>query len=264
MANQLAIVEQGGAVEAAQRFSFGDMERMALAFAKSGLFGVQTPDQALALCLVAHAEGRHPALAARDYDIISGKPAKKAEAMQRDFLAAGGRIEWHQLDDACADATFSHPLGGSARITWDMTRAKAAELGGKAMWKKFPRQMLRSRVVSEGVRTVFPMATSGMYVPEEVRDFEDDKPATPKAVRARDITPAPDANARTKAETWVAAQVGKAFEAATLDDLQYVITEGERAVAKLARDYPDLRDMVQAAYDGRAEALKPADEEEPA
>jgi len=31
--------------------------------------------------------------------------------------------------------------------------------------------MMRSRCVSEGVRTVCPMATSGMYVPEEVRDM---------------------------------------------------------------------------------------------
>ena len=32
--------------------------------------------------------------------------------------------------------------------------------------------MLRSRVVSEGIRTTCPMATSGMYVPEEVQEFD--------------------------------------------------------------------------------------------
>jgi hypothetical protein len=31
--------------------------------------------------------------------------------------------------------------------------------------------MLRSRVVSEGVRTLWPLATSGMYVPEEQADI---------------------------------------------------------------------------------------------
>jgi hypothetical protein len=39
------------------------------------------------------------------------------------------------------------------------------------MYTKFPRQMLRSRVVSEGVRTLWPLATSGMYVPEEQADI---------------------------------------------------------------------------------------------
>lgn len=159
--------------------SFGDMERLASAIAKSGLFGMKTPEQALALMAIAQAEGRHPALAARDYSIIQGRPAKNAEAMQRDFLESGGRIEWHELTDTAAEATFSHPAGGSARIRWDMGRAKTAGLNTKQNWRQYPRQMLRSRVVSEGVRTVCPMATSGMYVPEEMADFE-----------PRDITPA--------------------------------------------------------------------------
>jgi hypothetical protein len=127
-----------------------EVQIMAAAVAKSGLFGVKSHEQALALMLVSQAEGRHPALAARDYDVIQGRPAKKAEAMLRDFFAGGGKVEWHQLDDTIADATG---------------------LGGKDMWSKYPRQMLRSRTVSEGVRTVWPAATSGMYVPEEVQDF---------------------------------------------------------------------------------------------
>lgn len=152
------------------QYAVSDIERMARAFAASKLFGVTNPEQAIALCLIAQAEGRHPASAAQDYHIISGKPSKKADAMLRDFLTGGGRVEWHKLDDKIADATFSHPAGGSVRITWDHERAKQAQLS-TPMWKKYPRQMLRSRVVSEGVRTVFPMATSGMYVPEEVQEF---------------------------------------------------------------------------------------------
>lgn len=148
-----------------------DLERMAKAFAASKLFGVQNVDQALALMLVAQAEGRHPATAAQDYSIIQGRPSKKADAMLRDFLAAGGKVEWHALTDEQADATFSHPAGGAARIDWTLDRANKAGLAGNAMYKKYPRQMLRSRVVSEGVRTVCPGATSGMYVPEEVQDI---------------------------------------------------------------------------------------------
>jgi hypothetical protein len=151
-----------------------DMQHMAIAVARSGLFGVRTPDQALALMLVSQAEGRHPALAARDYDIIQGRPAKKAEAMLRDFLSSGGKVRWHELSDAAAEATFEHPQGGTVAIRWDTARARQAGLDAKEMYKKYPRQMLRSRVVSEGVRTVYPAATSGMYVPEEVRDITDE------------------------------------------------------------------------------------------
>lgn len=158
-----------------------DVMKMAQAVAASGLFGVKDANQAMALMLVAQAEGRHPALAARDYDIIQGRPAKKTEAMLRDFLENQGKVEWHQLDDAMASATFSHPSGGSVRIDWDMGRAKAAGLASRDMWRKYPRQMLRSRCVSEGIRTVCPMATSGMYVPEEIRDIGPEKDITPTA-----------------------------------------------------------------------------------
>src|SRR5262252_390750 len=156
--------------------SFDEIVRLGSFIAKSGLFGMRTPEQAIALMMIAHAEGRHPALAARDYDIIQGRPTKKAEAMLRDFLDAGGKVKWHALTDEIADATFSHSQGGEARISWDMARAQKASLKGKDMYSKFPRQMLRSRCVSEGVRTIWPTATGGMYGPEEAVHIE----ATPE------------------------------------------------------------------------------------
>lgn len=166
MSNEVALIQAG---------DINRIERMAEAVAKSGLFGLKTKDQAMALMLVAESEGRHPASAAKDYHIISNNPSKKAEAMLRDFLLAGGKVEWHSLDDKKADATFSHPQGGTARIDWNLERAAQAGLTKNANWQKYPRAMLRSRVVSEGVRTIYPAATSGMYVPEEVQDFEPSK-----------------------------------------------------------------------------------------
>jgi hypothetical protein len=126
----------------------------------------------------------HPAIAARDYHIIQGKPALKADAMLARFQAAGGMVKWKEMNDLRVCAEFSHPQGGTVEIDWDMERAKAAQLGGKDMWKKFPRQMLRARVISEGIRTVYPGATVGVYTPEEVQDFED-KPI--KHVKAEHI-----------------------------------------------------------------------------
>ncbi len=158
-------------VPATPPLAYGDLERLADSIAKSGLFGIKTKEQAIVLMMISHAEGRHPALAARDFDIINGRPAKKAEAMMRDFVQAGGKIEWHALTDELADATFTHPQTGSVRIDWDMKRATTA-FGKKDMYAKFPRQMLRSRVVSEGVRTLWPLATSGFHVPEEMADMK--------------------------------------------------------------------------------------------
>lgn len=160
-------------------FSFADMQRMAVAIAKSQLFGVKEADQALSLMMIAQAEGKHPALIARDYDIIQGRPAKKSEAILRDFQASGGKVEWHELTDKLASATFSHPLSiKPLKIEWDIARAKTAGLMGKpgGMYEKYPRQMLRSRCISEGCRTVAPSATSGFYTPEEVHQMEAEAP----------------------------------------------------------------------------------------
>lgn len=149
----------------------GDMQTMAGALAKSGLFGVKTSDQALALMIVAQAEGRHPGSVASDYHIIQGRASLKSDAMLARFQQAGGRVEWHDHSNEKVSATFSHPQGGSLRIDWDMARAKSAGLGTKDNWRQYPRQMLRARVISEGVRAVFPAVLSGMYAPEEVQDF---------------------------------------------------------------------------------------------
>ena len=151
--------------------SLDEIERLAEAVAKSRMFGIATKEQAMVLMAISQAEGRHPALAARDYHIIQGKPTKTTEAIQRDFLTAGGTIKWHRLDDTIADATFSHPIGGTIRIDWDHARVIKAGLAGREMHQKYTRAMLRARCVSEGVKSVYPAATSGMYTPEEQADI---------------------------------------------------------------------------------------------
>ncbi len=161
---------------------FNEIERMAQAMAQSGFFGFKTTEQALAVMLIAHANGQHPATAAQDYDVIQNKPAKKPQAMLRDFLANGGKVDWHESSDAAAEATFSHPAGGSIRVRWDMERANKMGLGSKDNYKKQAGVMFRWRCVSEGVRIIFPAATGGMYTPDEVRDIpqEPEKNITPR------------------------------------------------------------------------------------
>jgi hypothetical protein len=147
------------------------IERMAVSVARSGLFGVKTPDQAMALMLIAQAEGLHPAIAARDYHVINGRPALRADAMLARFQAAGGKVEWGEYTDTKVVGKFSHPSGGSVEIAWTTKMAQDAGLTRNPTWKSYPRQMLRSRCISEGIRTVFPGVVVGTYTPEEVEDM---------------------------------------------------------------------------------------------
>lgn len=152
-----------------------DIQVMAQAVAKSNLFGIKTPDEAMSLMLIAQAEGMHPAIAARDYHVIQGRPALKADAMLARFQQAGGRVKWNAYTDEKVSGTFSHPNGGEVTIEWDMARAKKSGLDGKDNWRKYPRQMLRARTISEGVRTVCPGVTAGLYTPEEIQDQPPEK-----------------------------------------------------------------------------------------
>jgi hypothetical protein len=147
------------------------VERMAVAVAKSNLFGVKTPDQAMALMLIAQAEGMHPAIAARDYHVINGRPTLKADAMLARFQQAGGKVEWSDYTDQRVIGTFSHPKGGSVTIEWTVEMGRKAGLLGNQTWTKYPRQMLRSRCISEGIRTVFPGVVVGTYSEEEGQDM---------------------------------------------------------------------------------------------
>jgi len=148
-----------------------DQERMANAIAKSGLFGLKSADQVLALMAVAQAEGRHPGSVARDYHIIQGRPALRADAMLARFQQAGGTVNWLKYADDEVKAEFSHPQGGSLTLSWTLKQAKEIGLAGKDNWKNYPRAMLRARVISEGIRTVYPGVLTGEYTPEEVMDI---------------------------------------------------------------------------------------------
>jgi hypothetical protein len=150
---------------------FDQTKLMAQAIAESKLFGIQTPAQALALGLLCQAEGRHPAEAARDYHIIGGKPSLKSEAMLARFQQAGGRVEWHEYTHDAVSGTFTHPQGGNLKVSWTIKDAERAGLTGNPTWKKFPRQMLKARCISEAVRGIFPGVLSGLYAPEEVSEF---------------------------------------------------------------------------------------------
>lgn len=175
--------------------SFEDMERMANVLAQSGLFGVKNPTQALALMLVSQAEGEHPMSVAGDYDIIQGKGTRKTHSVLARFQAMGGKVEWHELSHTRAEATFSHPKGGSLRIDWTIEQAKQAGLTGKDNWKGYARAMLRARLIAEGVRAVYPAAIGGWQVPEEAMGPQLDVPPPEKHMGAADVVqpPAPPA-----------------------------------------------------------------------
>lgn len=149
-----------------------DIQKMAEVAATSKMFGFKNPQEAMAIMLLCQAENLHPAIAMRDFHVIQGRPALKADAMLARFQQAGGKVEWKVYTDAEVSGVFSHPAGGSLEVTWTLAQAKSIGIATKDNWKNYPRAMLRARCLSEGIRAVYPGCVVGVYTPEEVQDFE--------------------------------------------------------------------------------------------
>jgi hypothetical protein len=148
-----------------------DIQQMAEVAATSKMFGFKSPQEAMAIMLLCQAENLHPAVAMRDYHVIQGRPALKADAMLARFQQAGGSVNWKVYTDQEVTGVFSHPAGGSLEVTWTISQAKSIGIANKDNWRNYPRAMLRARVLSEGIRSVYPGCVVGVYTPEEVQDF---------------------------------------------------------------------------------------------
>lgn len=222
-----------------------DIARMADAMAESGLFGMKTSAQAMALMLVAQSEGQHPATIAQDYDVIQGKATRKTHSVLARFQAAGGRVEWHELTESKADATFAHPSGGALRMVWTIDQAKKANLTGKDNWKNYPRAMLRARCIAEGVRAVYPAALGGLMVTEEAMDSPT---PTVKEMGPADVVP----------------PVALAVEAATWPDDAFSkqLPRWTKAVVEGLKSHDDILTMARtkgalsAAQEAQIRAIK--------
>jgi len=149
------------------------LTELATAVAKSGLFAMKTVEQAITLMALCRSEGLDPIQACRRYHIINNRPAMRADAMQAEFQSRGGKIKWIHRDAEKCEAEFSHPSGGSVTVLWTLEMAREAGLLNNDNWRKYKRQMLHARVVSEGVRAVLPEVVCGVHTPEEVGDFGD-------------------------------------------------------------------------------------------
>ena len=113
----------------------GDIQTMAEVAAKSKMFGFKSTEEAMAIMLLCQAENLHPAIAMRDFHVIQGRPALKADAMLARFQQAGGLAT----------------IDGKTLATWKSAKASIkfdAKLFESAMpdiYKQFQRPIPGSR-----------------------------------------------------------------------------------------------------------------------
>ena len=140
--------------------------------AESGFFSdARQASQAVVKVLAGNELGFGPIASMVGVNIIQGKPAIGANLIAAK-VKGSGRYDYRvteNADDVCEVAFFQDAKEiGRSRFT--MEDAERAGLNGKDNWKKYPRNMLFARAISNGARWYCPDVFSGVtvYTPEEL------------------------------------------------------------------------------------------------
>jgi hypothetical protein len=158
------------------------IKTLGLSIFKSGIFGLDKPEQGEILAMQCMVEKKSPLELARTYHFIQGQLAIRSDALLAKFHQAGGTVEWGERTDERVTATFRKGTS-SAAIVADMKEyvGNGTALGKdgkpKDNWKKWPRRMLTARAISEGVRLIAPECCFGTYTVEEL-DATPSRPLT--------------------------------------------------------------------------------------
>ena len=154
-------------------YSIAELETMSKKVAQSNFLGTRNESEIFTLFMIAQAEGKNPVQASMEYSIIQGKPALKSQATLIRFQKAGGKVTYLKRDDTECKIKFEHPQAGELTVSWTIETAQKAGLNtNRDNWKKYPRQMLAARCIAEGVRALYPACLDGLYLVEEVQDFD--------------------------------------------------------------------------------------------
>ncbi len=147
----------------------------------SGLVDYMQEDKAVTLMLLNRSRGVDPLTALTDYYITLDKPALKADAMLERFYKLGGSVVWESesTDNTTQKATFNFN-GTLFTSEWTYARAEIAGFTSNPMWNTHGAQMLRARVISEGIRAVCPEVNKGLYTPEEAACFNSNRKSAPQ------------------------------------------------------------------------------------
>lgn len=158
---------------ASNNFTTNDLIEISKRVSASGLLGKYNENQIFTLMMLSYKDGTNPVQASMDYHIIQGKPALSSQATLSRFQKAGGKIKYIKRSDTECIIEFSHDQAGSLTVEWNLERARKAGLNiNRESWQKYPRQMLSARCLAEGVRALYPACLDGLYLVEEVQDFD--------------------------------------------------------------------------------------------
>jgi hypothetical protein len=194
MTNAIATRPQQGItarVDVLEGVTFADLVGMGEQLARTGFLPdhIKTGPQFAAIVMTGRELGMAPMRAIRSFHMVKGKVVEDAASQLARFKSAGGRATFDHLDDVKAVLTLTHPNGDKHTETWTIEDAKKAGLTS-GLVGKFPRAMMRSRVITAGLKSLGWEGAVGAYDPSELVESHDDPEPMPARV-VEVLPPAP-------------------------------------------------------------------------
>lgn len=177
-----------------EEVKFAHYQRIAKLFAASGYFeDLKVPvGQAIARAVVkiqlGEAVGLAPMEAMQSVYMVNGRPTVDAQVRAARMKRCG--YDWDILEhtDKCCRLAIkfrgqylTREDGSKAIVEFTMDDAAKAGLSGKDVWKKYPRNMLFARTITNAQRWYAPEALNGMTMldPSEVVEIAPAEPSRP-------------------------------------------------------------------------------------
>jgi hypothetical protein len=159
---------------------------------------IDKPEKAVAIIMLGRELGMRPWQSFNSIDVIQGRPTLKpigmAALVNRFVEARGGYLRVVESSgERCTVEYLRPPAPAPRRVSFTLAEAEAAELLGKETWRKYPRDMLRSRAISRACREGFSDVILGVYTDEEVEAIG--PPGALRALRSA-TTPTDDDDVR--------------------------------------------------------------------
>ena len=151
-----------------------DLREKALIALKSGLLpeSIKSPEAALTIAMRGSELGMSPMQAFASIYVVKGKPSLSSQSMLALALQRipGLQVNWIETTPTKAVVEIVRPPSKAFVSEFTMEDAKAAGVTGNGTWRAYPREMLRWRALSSGLRVTCPDILQGMYSVEELQD----------------------------------------------------------------------------------------------
>jgi len=150
-----------------------DIFKLGEVFAKSGYFtDAKDASQAIVKMIAGRELGLGAMASMTAFHVVQGKPVMSANAIASKIKSKGSGYNYRVLEmtETVCEIEFFEGSQSIGKSKFTVEEAQTAGLYGKDIWKKYPKNMLFARAISNGARWFCPDIFNGatVYTPEEL------------------------------------------------------------------------------------------------